>query len=154
MKIYTFKTQQKLPISSDVAWDFFSNPLKLIDITPPWLNFRVTSDLPERMYTGVIITYQIRPFGNIPVNWVTEITHVQEPFVFVDEQRFGPYRFWHHQHQFKEISGGVEMTDLVHYALPFGAFGRTLQRLSVAKRLQEIFAFRQAWLEKSFGPML
>jgi ligand-binding SRPBCC domain-containing protein len=103
------------------------------------------------MYPGMIITYQIRPLGNFPVNWLTEITHVQEPFLFVDEQRSGPYRLWHHQHMFHEIAGGVEMTDLVHYALPYGVFGRLLHHIAVAAQLREIFDFRKARLEQFFG---
>jgi ligand-binding SRPBCC domain-containing protein len=136
------------------AWDFFSNPRRLAEITPPWLNFRVTSNLPEKMYAGMIIAYQIRPFGNIAVNWLSEITHVQEPFLFVDEQRSGPYRLWHHQHVFREITGGVEMTDLVHYALPYGVLGRMLHRLAIATRLGAIFDFRQARLEQIFGKIV
>src|SRR5262245_51949451 len=132
MKTYTLQARQALPISLTTAWDFFSNPRRLVDITPPWLNFRVTSPLPEKMYPGMIITYQIRPFANVAVNWLTEITHMQEPFLFVDEQRAGPYRFWHHQHQFREIAGGMEIIDLVHYAMPFSVFGRMLHGLAVA----------------------
>jgi len=151
MKIYRFQDRQALPISLSSAWDFFSNPGKLAEITPAWLNFRITSDLPEKVYPGLIITYQIRPFGNIAVNWMTEITHVQEPLRFVDEQRQGPYRMWHHQHLFKEIPGGVEMLDIVHYALPFGVLGRLLHRLSVAARLRDIFAYRRQRLEMIFS---
>lgn len=151
MKLYLFTARQQLPISIHAAWDFFSDPRRLAEITPPWLGFRVTSDLPERMYAGMIVTYQVRPFGRIPVNWVTEITHVQAPFLFVDEQRCGPYRLWHHQHLFKENAGGVEMTDLVHYALPYGPLGRLLNRFSVAQRLHEIFNFRRTRLEQFFG---
>ncbi len=151
MKLYVLKARQELPIPLTTAWEFFSNPRNLADITPPWLGFRVTSDLPQRMYPGMIISYQVRPFGNLPVNWMTEITHVQEPFLFVDEQRFGPYRLWHHQHFFREFSGGVEMIDLVHYVLPYGVFGRLLHRFHLAARLREIFNFRQARLEQFWG---
>ena len=151
MKIYSLQVSQALPISLRMAWDFFSNPSMLAEITPPWLSFRVTSCLPEKMYAGLIITYQVRPFANIAVNWLSEITHVEEPFLFVDEQRAGPYRLWHHQHTFREIAGGVEITDLVHYALPYGIFGRLLHRIMVATRLREIFDFRQARLEQIFG---
>ncbi|MGH7494226.1 MAG: SRPBCC family protein [bacterium] len=151
MKIYTLQARQALPISLPTAWDFFSSPRRLAEITPPWLNFRVTSHVPEKMYAGMIITYQIRPFGNISVEWLTEITHVQEPFLFVDEQRSGPYQLWHHQHAFREITGGVEITDLVHYALPYGVFGRLLHQLAVATRLRDIFDFRKARLEQIFG---
>jgi ligand-binding SRPBCC domain-containing protein len=93
MKLYQLKTSQKLPISIQTAWEFFSNPTNLSKITPPWLNFEVRTKLPEKMYCGMIITYFVRPLLNIPQTWVTEITHVNQPNYFVDEQRFGPYKF-------------------------------------------------------------
>ncbi len=150
MHLYHLRAQQSLPISLPRAWDFFSNPNNLAEITPAWLNFRVTSNLPEKMYPGMIVTYQVRPWGGIALDWVTEITHLSAPNFFVDEQRFGPYRFWHHQHHFREIASGVEMTDIVHYALPFGPFGRLAHYFSVEGRLQEIFKFRRERLERLF----
>ena len=78
------------------AWDFFSDPNNLPLITPPSLKLSITSELPDKMYTGMIITYTVAPILSIPITWVTEITHVEEPNFFVDEQRFGPYKFWHH----------------------------------------------------------
>jgi len=105
------------------------------------------------MVPGMIVTYSIRPLLGIPVHWVTEITHVREPNLFVDEQRFGPYRFWHHQHHFREVDGGVEMEDLVHYGLPFGGIGRLLGGSHVRRQLAGIFSFRKTFLEETFGTM-
>ena len=106
MKIYQYKTSQKLNISKNDAWNFFSNPTNLSKITPNWLSFQVTSSLPEKMYAGLIISYTVKPLLNIPSTWVTEITHVNEQNYFVDEQRFGPYKMWHHEHIFKEADDG------------------------------------------------
>jgi ligand-binding SRPBCC domain-containing protein len=142
---------QRLPISVSRAWEFFSDPRNLPRITPPWLGLEVTSDLPGRMYPGMIITYRIRLAPGIPGRWVTEITHVHEPSLFVDEQRFGPYRFWHHEHHFRQVEGTVEMEDLVHYALPLGAAGRLLAGPAVRRRLDDIFAFRRRFLAREFG---
>ncbi len=153
MKLYRLHRTQCLPVSMAEAWDFFSNPQNLPHITPPFLHFQVTSPLPGKMYPGMIITYQITSAWRIPVRWITEITHVVEPYLFVDEQRFGPYRLWHHQHLFREITGGIEMQDIVHYALPLGWFGRTVHEFLVRHRLREIFDFRQQVLENMFGAM-
>lgn len=150
MHLYHLQAQQLLPITLQTAWEYFSSPNNLAEITPAWLNFKVTSALPEKMYAGMIVTYQVRPWGGLALNWVTEISHVNAPHFFVDEQRFGPYRFWHHQHHFREVAGGVEMSDLVHYALPLGPLGRLAHFLSVNARLQEIFQFRRVQLEKIF----
>lgn len=149
--LHRFECRQVLPVSREEAWDFFSRPDNLATITPPNLGFEVTSELPTEMHAGMIVTYRVRPFGGVPVAWSTEITHMREPEFFVDEQRSGPYRFWHHQHRFREVEGGVEMTDLVHYRLPFGALGEILAGRRVARRVAEIFAYRRAVLEERFG---
>ena len=106
---------------------------------------------PNKMYKGQIIEYVVRPAFNIPVRWVTEITHVEDPDYFVDEQRFGPYRLWHHKHFFKAVPGGTEMTDLVHYVIPFGILGKLAHILFIKKRLDEIFNYREAVIKDLFS---
>lgn len=152
MKIFQHKTSQKLNISKNDAWDFFSNPANLSKITPNWLGFQVTSSLPEKMYAGLIITYLVRPLWNIPQIWVTEITHLHAPNYFVDEQRFGPYKMWHHEHIFKETDDGkILMEDIISYAVPFGFIGNIVNKIIIAKKINEIFSFRRKVLEKMFG---
>lgn len=150
MRLHRLETRQTLPCTLAQAWAFFADAANLARITPASLGMVVTSELPERMYAGMLITYRIRPLFGVPLTWVTEITHVDEPHRFVDEQRFGPYRFWHHEHHFRAVPGGVEMLDRVHYALPPG--GGPLRRLLVAPRLEEIFAHRRGVLAEIFGP--
>jgi ligand-binding SRPBCC domain-containing protein len=153
MKIFQIKYSQILPISLSDAWKFFSNPKNLDKITPKWLNFKITSEVPNKMYAGEIITYKVRPVLNIPVTWVTEITHVKEPYYFVDEQRFGPYKMWHHEHIFIEIPKvGVEMQDIVTYAIPFGILGVIANKLFVERKIKEIFEYRKNILSKIFNP--
>ena len=151
MKIYRLHRTQELPVSVNDAWEYFSEPANLPLITPPWLDFRITSDVPEKMYPGMMIEYTVTPLLNIPVKWVSEITYVSEPRYFVDEQRFGPYRLWHHEHHFREIIGGVLVEDLVHYALPLDPLSRPVNEFFVKKQLKEIFDFRKSFLEKEFG---
>lgn len=110
-----------------------------------------TAQSTEKMYAGQIIGYTIRPIWNIPISWITEITHVQEPFYFIDEQRFGPYKFWHHEHRFHRVSNGVEMIDTVYYKMPFGFIGKALHRLKVRKELETIFTYRRKKMEELFG---
>ncbi|MBU42782.1 MAG: cell division inhibitor [Spirochaetaceae bacterium] len=151
MKIYTLDTDVVLNVDLKTAWDFFSDPGNLKRITPPSMGFEITHQDGSQMYAGMIVTYKVRPFGGIPVNWVTEITHVQEPHYFVDEQRFGPYRLWHHKHFFRETDRGLYCRDLVHYALPGGAVGRMIHPILVRPRLEQIFNYRQRILLETFG---
>ncbi len=153
MKTYKIESKQNLPISIDKAWEFFSDPKNLAKITPPSLNFVITSDVPEKMYQGMIITYKVHPFLGIPFNWITEITHVNKPFFFVDVQRSGPYKLWHHQHIFNKIDDGVEMIDIVHYTLPFGIIGSLVNFLAVKNKIHDIFEYRRKTLKNLFGEM-
>src|SRR5690242_12413043 len=124
MKLYSIHTKQKLPITIDIAWEFFSDPKNLNTITPDSMKFETISGDDRKMFSGQIIHYKISPFPFITMQWVTEITHLENKQFFVDEQRFGPYSFWHHKHFFSEIDGGVLMEDIVHYKVPFGIIGQ------------------------------
>jgi ligand-binding SRPBCC domain-containing protein len=145
-----FKAEQKVPISIEEAWDFFSSPKNLAVITPPDMGFDITSDLPEKMYQGMFIAYKVAPMWGIKINWVTEITHIVEKKFFVDEQRQGPYRVWHHEHHFKEIPGGVLMTDILNYQLPLEPLGKIANGF-VRERIEHIFEFRRKKIEEMFG---
>ncbi|NNF33132.1 MAG: SRPBCC family protein [Saprospiraceae bacterium] len=152
MKIYQLKRTQQLNTSIREAWDFFSSPENLKLITPDYLGFEITSDLGHgKMYTGQIITYHVRPIAGIKLNWATEITHVEEPYSFIDVQLEGPYKVWHHQHHFIENEEGVLMKDIVTYALPWYAFGGISNKLIVRKKLEEIFNYRYMAAEKQFN---
>lgn len=140
-----------MPISLQEAWDFFSSPANLQHITPANLGFNIISTHHgQTMYPGQIIEYTVRPVLNIPLYWMTEITHVEPLKFFVDEQRYGPYSLWHHQHHFKEVPGGVEMTDIVHYKMPFWFLGDIANALFVKRQLKAIFDFRFASIESRY----
>ena len=115
------------------------------------MGFKLKSEyITERMYAGQIIEYAVKPLFGIPVYWMTEITHVEDKKYFADEQRFGPYSLWHHQHHFKEVAGGIEMTDEVNYAIPFGFIGQLANWLFVEQRVNAIFDYRFAKLKSLF----
>jgi ligand-binding SRPBCC domain-containing protein len=153
MKIHTFEQEQFLPISLTEAWDFFSSPANLNEITPDDLGFQITSPPGGKMFDGQIITYRVKIAPGIWMPWVTEIKCVDEGRSFIDEQRFGPYRFWHHRHLFEPVDGGVRMRDTVHYALGFGPFGALAHGLFVRRKLDWIFAFRRKILAERFGEL-
>lgn len=151
MKLHVLERRLEIPITLKEAWDFFSNPANLTNITPPRLGFKMMSEAPERIYPGLILSYTVSPIFGLPVNWVTEITHVKEPEFFIDDQRLGPYKLWHHEHMFKETGGGVEVHDLVHYALPLGPLGDIAHELVVKRQLKEIFDYRSGYLAGKYG---
>ncbi|HKK82192.1 MAG TPA: SRPBCC family protein [Prolixibacteraceae bacterium] len=142
--------RQILPITLDEAWAFFATPKNLNEVTPDDMTFEFTSELPEKMYEGMFISYRIRPFLNIPMNWITEITHIKEKDFFVDEQRVGPYKIWHHEHHFEAVENGVLMTDILHYDIGMSFLGWIAGVLFVHRKVKNIFEFRHKELKRIF----
>ena len=151
MGIVQLKRVQLLNGTKEGIWDFFTSPKNLNDITPDGMRFEILSELPDKVYEGLIICYKISPFLNIPMNWVTEITHVKDYLFFVDEQRQGPYKLWHHEHHFKTVENEVEMTDILHYDIGKGIFGQIAGALFVHKQVRNIFDYRYERLEELFN---
>lgn len=141
-----------LPLTLEAAWDFFSSPENLKTLTPEYLDFQITSQgYEEKMYPGQIISYTVKPMLKIPITWVTEITHVERLHYFIDEQRFGPYKFWHHEHRFSPIPNGVQMVDKIYYTVPFGMLGKALNALYIRRQIEGIFSYRKAKMSALFG---
>lgn len=154
MGFYQLHKTQKVPATIEQVWDFISSPANLKKITPEYMGFNITSKLlSEKMYPGMIVSYKVSPVLGIKMTWVTEITQVKEKEYFVDEQRFGPYSMWHHEHKIEPIEGGVLMTDIVSYKPPFGFLGSIANSILIKKQLKEIFDFRTDAMEKMFGKM-
>ncbi len=151
MKTYTLHREQFLPISLPDAWKFFSMPSNLAKITPEDLSFVVVTKLEdETIYDGMLIEYRVKPLFGITMKWITEIGKVTAPHVFTDKQLKGPYALWEHTHTFKEVKGGVHMTDDVLYALPLGVLGTIAHAILVKNKLKNIFDFRAETLKKYF----
>ncbi len=152
MAFYQFKRTQKIPASVEEVWDFISSPINLREITPDYLNFKFTSDnVNDPMYPGMMISYKVSPLLGIKMTWVTEITAVKDLSFFIDEQRVGPYKMWHHQHFLKEIEGGVLMDDIVSYVPPLGILGAIANTILIRKQLEGIFEYRYKAVERIFG---
>lgn len=151
--LHTLKVKQVLKSDLTTVWHFMSSPANLKKITPDYMGFEILTKPEElkEMYQGQIIEYYVKPVLGIKMHWVTEITHVEQNTFFVDEQRFGPYAFWHHKHFLKEVESGVEMTDLLHYKLPFGILGRLVNRYYVKTKVEQIFKYRYKVLEELFN---
>jgi ligand-binding SRPBCC domain-containing protein len=153
MAFFQFEKTQKINASMKEIWDFISSPANLKEITPSSMGFDITSNNgSQKMYEGILISYQVKPLFGIKTNWVTEITHINEGISFIDEQRMGPYKMWHHQHFIEEIPGGVLMKDVVSYIPPFGFLGIIAKHLFIEKKLEQIFDFRKVALDKKYGP--
>ena len=116
------------------------------------MNFTVKSALPPEVHPGLMIEYTVAPLLGIRLTWLTEIVQVDAPHRFVDEQRIGPYRIWHHEHFFRAVpEGGTEVRDLVTYVPPLAPLGAILNRLIIRPQLERIFDYRRENLPR--GPL-
>lgn len=148
--VYSMTVKQELKSSLDKVWSYFSNPSNLSEITPTYMGFHITNN-PDSMYAGQIITYKLSPFPGLKINWITEITHVDSPKYFIDQQRFGPYKMWHHEHHFEQVENNVIMTDKLFYKLPFGVLGRFANKLFIQRKIKQIFEYRYQILDNLFN---
>ena len=151
--MYTQIIKKQL-IKTDIEslWDFMSSPKNLDRITPKEMKFNIKSkNKDQKMYEGMIITYTVTPLLNIPLNWVTEITHIKKNKYFVDEQRLGPYKMWHHEHIFEEKENGILMTDIITYAPPMGVLGDIANKLFINKKVHNIFNYRKKIIDQIFN---
>jgi len=151
MKIFRLEKSINLPITIEECWEFFSNPNNLKVITPKYMGFDILDLEDTKMYAGQIIKYNVSPLFGLNMKWVTEITHVKKNKFFVDEQRFGPYKFWHHKHKFEIIDGGIKAIDILDYALPLGVVGEFFHPFFIKPKLKEIFKYREKKLIEIFG---
>lgn len=150
--VHLLEKQQLVNSPRQELWNFISAPNNLAVITPEYMDFQILNrSLEPRIYPGQIIRYKVSPLLGIKLNWVTEITHVREGEYFVDEQRQGPYVFWHHQHQLIPMGDRTLMKDIVHYKIGFGPFGKLINGLVVRNQVEEIFEFRRKKLIQVFG---
>lgn len=151
MQIYQLYRRQALNMTLQEAWDFFSSPYNLNDITPAFFNVEITSRVPEKIYGGLMISYRMKAVFGIPMAWLSEVSHCNEPERFVYQQRIGPFKFWSHEVCLAETENGIQLEDIMFYAMPLGWLGDLVHRWLIADRLERIFATRHDFLQAKWG---
>jgi ligand-binding SRPBCC domain-containing protein len=148
-KRYRLEREQLVFAPRETVFEFFSKAENLGRLTPSFLSFSILTPMPIAMKRGQFIEYRIG-LGGVPMNWLTEITEWTPPARFVDEQLRGPYRYWHHLHEFTEVEGGTHMRDIVDYELPLGPLGVLAHAVAVKRVLTRIFDYRREAVLEAF----
>lgn len=151
MKVHRIYRRQQLQMDLQQAWDFFSSPHFLNTITPDFFHIEIRSPVPDKIYGGLLICYRMRVILGIPMTWISDISHCDEPHRFVYRQLQGPFKFWSHEVCLKTAESGIVMEDIVYYAMPFGFLGDWLHSLFIGARLQWIFTYRAQYLQAKWG---
>lgn len=132
------------------VFDFFSDAGNLERITPPELNFQITTPTPVEIKQGTLIDYKLKLRG-LPIRWQSEISVWNPPHSFTDKAIKAPYRQWIHRHTFTELDENKTLIeDEVRYRLPFAPFG-DLVRWFVRRELGYIFDYRQKAVVEILG---
>ncbi|MDX1661178.1 MAG: SRPBCC family protein [Gemmatimonadota bacterium] len=147
MTTYRLDASIRLHAPLDEVFDFFSRAENLQILTPPWLDFRVETPTPLEMGEDARIDYRLKVRG-IPIRWRSRIVAWDPPRRFADLQETGPYRLWHHVHEFEPVDDGTLCRDRVTYAVPGGAI---VHRLFVRRDVRTIFDYRHRALAGRFG---
>ena len=151
MSVHLLEREQLVPRPVDEVFAFFAQAHNLERITPPWLRFEVLTPGPIDMRCGTLIGYRLRVHA-VPVRWISRIEEWDSGRLFVDRQLRGPYRLWHHRHEFAACAEGTVVRDRVRYALPLGRLGRLAHAGFVRRDLERIFDFRRAAVARLLTP--
>lgn len=150
MRTHVLQAEQRIARPLAEVFAFYARVENLERITPPWLRFGLVSDPSAELHEGSLIEYRLRLHG-LPLRWTSAIDLWQPGRAFVDRQVRGPYRLWHHRHEFAAIGRETVVRDYVKYALPLGALGELAHALVVRRDLERIFAFRRQAVAELFA---
>lgn len=101
-----------------------------------------------RIGLGEAMTWRARHFG-IWWTMTSQITALDQPTRFVDQQVRGPFKTFIHEHRFEQLTHGTLMTDTVTVASPI--FGALAERVVLVPYLRRLIAKRNAQLLHALG---
>jgi len=142
--------EQWVPQPLDTVFEFYSDAKNLEVLTPPFLNFEVTGQSTQDVEEGTRIDYKLKLYG-ITFRWQSIIMDWRPKERFSDIQTVGPYRLWHHTHDFVEQDGGTLIRDRAVYRVPLWTIGDLVIHPIVRRDLEKIFGFRWQKTRDLFG---
>jgi ligand-binding SRPBCC domain-containing protein len=142
MSVHLLEREQMVSSPLEEVFAFFSQARNLEELTPPWLRFEMLTAEPVEMRPGTLIDYRLRLHG-VPMRWTSVIEEWEPGHRFVDRQIRGPYRVWHHTHEFSPHPDGTTVRDRVCYELPLDRIGDLADRAFVRRDLNRVFDYRR-----------
>lgn len=140
---------QRVPRPVTDVFPFFAAASNLERLTPDFLRFSVERASSESLGEGALIDYRLRLHG-IPLRWRTRIDAWTPPWQFVDTQIKGPFRRWHHLHEFEPDGSGTLVKDTVTFDLYLRTLYRTPALGWIESDLRRIFEHRHATIAGIF----
>jgi ligand-binding SRPBCC domain-containing protein len=161
--------EQWVPFRIERVFAFFSNPDNLPNLMPAASRTKLTTihrtpsppvlHLATEKAAGVgstiVTSFRAVPFLPFRANWIARITEFEWNHYFADVQDEGPFRSWHHRHEFivQERDGvmGTLVRDVIEYEIGFSFVGASVNALFVRHQIEKTFAERQKTLPKLLG---
>jgi ligand-binding SRPBCC domain-containing protein len=150
MATHRLERIQRVPRARADTFAFFADAGNLEAITPAFLGFEILTPSPVPMGAGTLLDYRLSLFG-VSFSWRTRIEVFEPCRRFTDVQLRGPYRRWHHLHEFHAVEDGTLVVDRVDYELPLGPLGILAHELVVRRTLIRIFDHRRLQIARLLG---
>jgi ligand-binding SRPBCC domain-containing protein len=160
--IHRIQFDDWVPFPLPRVFAFFSNPENLPRIMPASTQTRIDElylvppppsedsvPFPSAAGVGTVFVTSFRPIPLLPLRarWIARITEFEWNHYFAAVQQKGPFKQWHHRHEFQaEARKGVSGTlirDAGYYEVGFGPLGTLSNSLFVARQIRHTFANRQ-----------
>jgi ligand-binding SRPBCC domain-containing protein len=77
-----------------------------------------------------------------------QITKMQKPDFFVDEQVQGDFKLMKHEHYFKPIENGTLMIDQFHFEISKGIIGNLVNKFYLEKYMTSLLVSRNEMIKK------
>jgi ligand-binding SRPBCC domain-containing protein len=157
--------EQWVPFPLEHVFAFFSNPQNLPRIMPAASGTRLivlnrkpapappagsSSDEAAGVDSTIVTSFRVFPPLPIRAQWIARITEFEWNHHFADVQEKGPFKSWHHRHEFRvEVREGVTGTlvsDVIDYEIGFGFLGSIANSFFVRRQMENTFAQRQRTL--------
>jgi len=155
--------EQWVPFPVEIVFGFFSNPANLPRIMPTASGTRLdrvnlVSPLGTArtdaagVGTTIATSFRIIPFLPFRARWIARITEFERNHHFADIQDQGPFKSWHHRHEFlsetRQNVQGTLVRDVIDYEVGFGPLGSVANSLFVRRQMKATFDERQAKLPR------
>jgi len=137
-KVFEKKSVMKGTVQQ--LWDFHARPNAFAKLTPPPIFIHMRENNLKSLTEGTVdFTMWL---GFIPIHWVARHEPGPIPTSFMDRQLVGPMAYWEHQHIFRAVPDGVELTDHLTIQHKPGLIGIFTRLMFDGLPLQIFFTYR------------
>ena len=165
--LHHLEFEQWVPFPLEHVFAFFSNPENLLRIMPASSGTELIAldrkpapppppgsagDKAAGVGSAIVTSFRVFPLLPIRAQWIARITEFEWNHYFADVQDKGPFKSWHHRHEFqaeaREGIAGTLVRDVIDYEVGFGFLGEIANATFLHRQMHSTFTQRQETLPK------